>query len=62
MFQNHIVRESFRLYVINEFFGKNCEQLVERFDFSCCEFNQHDKKCDELWNELKVFSVGEMIN
>lgn len=61
LFNDLTVQESFVLYVKSEFNNKDCEDLVERFVFSCCGLNIHNKSCEELWDNLKKFSMSEMI-
>ena len=61
LFNDATAKESFVLYVESEFREKDCEDLIARFVFSCCTLAIHDKHCEEIWEELRKFSLGEMI-
>ena len=61
MFMDQACLESFRLYVISEFKGKDCEELSNRFDFMCCKNNKHGKVCQDLWNKLMKFSLNSLL-
>lgn len=61
LFNDATVKESFILYVESEFRDKDCEDLIARFVFSCCTLAIHDKHCEDLWDDLREYSLGEMI-
>ena len=61
LFNDLTAQESFVLFVKSEFYNKDCEDLVERFVFSCCGLKTHKKICEGYWDDLKKFSMSEMI-
>jgi hypothetical protein len=56
------VRNFFQLYVEFLFSDKDPERLCSEFNFSCCRVYAHTEECQNSWNELLKYLVGEMIS
>jgi hypothetical protein len=62
-FNNCLVVENYKLYLDVIFASMDPENLINRFDFSCCksENQKHFVDCDTKWDQLKDYLKENML-